>query len=46
MVDPGAERSDQLEGGTRGGQHLGIDSVGDGRHQDVGSLYGGDQLRL
>ena len=46
MVDTGAKRGDQLEGGTGGGQHLGVDSVGDGGHQDIGPLHGGDQLRL
>ena len=46
MVDPGAKRGDQLESGPGCGQHLGIDSVGDGRHQDIGPLHGGDQLRL
>ena len=36
MVDPGPEGGDQLKRRAGGGQHLGIDSVGYRRHQDVG----------
>ena len=44
MVDPGPERGDQLQGRTRRGQHLGVDSVGDRRHQNIGLSDRGDQL--
>ncbi len=44
MVDAGPERGDQLERRTRGGQHLGVDSVADGRHQNIGLTDRGDQL--
>ena len=44
MVDTRSEGGDQLQRRPGGGQHLGIDSVGDRRHQNIGLADRGDQL--
>jgi len=44
VVDPGPEGGDQLEPRAGGRQHLGIDSVGDRRNENIGSADRGAQL--
>jgi hypothetical protein len=35
MIDPGSETGDQLQPFARRREHIGVDPVGDGRHQHV-----------
>ena len=44
MIDPSSEGGNQPQRRTRGGQHLGIDSVGYCRNQDIGLADCGSQL--
>ena len=44
MVDAGAERRDQLQRGAGRGEHFGVDSVGNGRHENIGLCDGGHQF--
>ncbi len=46
VIDAGAEVRDQTQAGTGLGQDGAVDTVGDGRNEDVGRLHGFDQLGL
>ena len=44
MIHAGAEAGDQAKPVRGVGNHLRIDMIGDGRHQDIAVGHGGDQV--